>query len=254
MNVEVRLFAAAAEALGPRTRVAVDEPATVGAVRDALIAAHPEHAALLAQCSLALDREIVRETAEVPDGAEVALLPPFAGGSHAFDDSQGPRTIVGVQAPPLPVAETLEALGEPGAGGHVVFLGTVRDHSATTEQVAELTYAAYEDMAREVLATIAAELAEAWPGLRGIALIHSIGALPVGAHTVLVVTSAAHRDDAYAANRHALEQLKARVPVWKHERDRTGSARWIGVAEDAQPRRTSPADRATAADDPAGGR
>ncbi len=270
MIVPVRLFAAAAEALGPHAQVEVPAPTTVGAVRDALIAAHPEHAALLRQCSLALDREIVLPDAPVPEGAEVALLPPFAGGSHEPargrdpaggpehrrgpdtpggspteadgphqdrdpHEAAGPRTIIDVREPPLPVAEVLDALADPGAGGHVVFLGTVRDHSAASGSVAQLAYSAYEEMAREVLAAIARELATTWPALRGIALVHSVGALEVGDHTVLVVTSAAHREDAYAANRRALEELKARVPVWKHERDAQGAARWVGLDATAQP-------------------
>jgi molybdopterin synthase catalytic subunit len=104
----------------------------------------------------------------------------------------------------------------------------VRDHSSGDPAVHRLDYSAYEPMAREVMTTIADETRARWPSLCGIALLHAVGELAVGAHSVLVACSSPHRAEAYQANQHALEQLKARVPVWKREVGSRGS-RWVNL-------------------------
>ncbi len=84
MHVRVLLFARPKEVVGAPS-VAVDIDATHGAVtvasvRAALAAAHPRLAPLLPSCRLAVAQELADESAVVPDGAEVALLPPVSGG------------------------------------------------------------------------------------------------------------------------------------------------------------------------------
>lgn len=223
MTVTVTLFAAAAEALGSKTEVDLHTPTTAGAVRTALADSHPEAAGLIGQCRLAVNLELVSEGAEVDRDDEVALLPPFAGGSHQ-------RVHLDVREPPLPLEEALDAIADSGAGAQVVFLGSVRDHSPGHEGVQRLDYSAYEPMARKIMAEIADGTLAQWPSLRGVALVHAVGELPLGAHTVLVATSAPHRQEAYQANEHALEELKQRLPVWKREVSEQGS-RWVGVDE-----------------------
>jgi molybdopterin synthase catalytic subunit len=137
------------------------------------------------------------------------------------------KRITGLREPPLPVEEVLAEIVGPSAGGTVVFLGTVRDHSEELADVERLEYTAYGEMAEKVLAEIADEVAERWPQLTGLALLHAVGDLPVGAHTVLVACAAPHRGEAYEASRHALEELKRRTPIWKRE-VAPGAARWVG--------------------------
>lgn len=76
--------------------------------------------------------------------------------------------------------------------------------------------------------TIAVEVGDRWPAVRGVALLHAVGAPPVGAPTIAVACSAPHRDEAFAACRYTLEEGKAPVPVWKHKvsGDRR---RWVGA-------------------------
>jgi MoaE-MoaD fusion protein len=150
----------------------------------------------------------------------VAVLPPVAGGAVGL--------LVGVRRPPLPIDEVLATVASPAAGATVLFLGTVRDHSSHSPQVERLEYRAYEEMAERVLHAIAAELHVDWPQLTGIALLHAVGDLPVGAHTIAVACSSAHREEAYAASRHALEEVKRRVPIWKREVGPDGS-HWVGL-------------------------
>lgn len=222
--VTVRLFAAVAEALGPETEVALDVPTTAGAVREAVVDAHPEAAELVRRCRLAVNLELVGEDVPVGGDDEVALLPPFAGGSGSA------RAHVDIREPPLPLEDALRAITDSAAGAQVVFLGTVRDHSPGHDGVKRLEYSAYEPMARKVLAEIADETLDQWPSLRGVALVHAVGELELGSHTVLVATTAPHRQEAYAANRHALEEVKQRAPVWKREVSDQG-ARWLGVED-----------------------
>lgn len=225
MKVRVRLFGGLAERAGAR-ELTLDLPkgATAGDVRDAVAERHPHADQIIRQVSLAVNLQATGPGREVFEDDEVALLPPVAGGGDR------PRVLVGLRSPPLPVDEALAAISSPRAGGTTLFLGTVRDHSDVFDEVGRLVYAAYTEMATEVLHAIVGEVTDRWPEVTGVALLHAVGDLPVGAHTVLVACSAPHREEAYAASRHALEELKQRVPIWKKEIGPDGS-RWVGLHE-----------------------
>ena len=81
MNVRVRLFARARDLAG-RDAVALELPAgaTVGEVRRRLAVEHPALGPMLGRCALAVNDEFAEDTAPLPAGAEVALLPPVSGG------------------------------------------------------------------------------------------------------------------------------------------------------------------------------
>lgn len=103
-----------------------------------------------------------------------------------------------------------------GADGAVaVFLGLVRNHNAG-RSVSYLVYEAYEPLALRSLERIAAEIAAKWPGLR-LALHHRTGRLEIGEASVAIAAASAHRADAFAACRYAIERVKQIVPIWKHE-------------------------------------
>ena len=57
--------------------------------------------------------------------------------------------------------------------------------------------------------------------------VHRIGDLAIGELAVWVGVSAAHRDAAFAACRYVIDEVKARVPIWKHERYADGDAGWL---------------------------
>ncbi len=83
MKVQVRYFASLREALGPTEAVELEAGATLGALRDALIARGGRHAEVLARgravrCSM--DQQMVDEAAVLRDTAEVAFFPPVTGG------------------------------------------------------------------------------------------------------------------------------------------------------------------------------
>ena len=108
----------------------------------------------------------------------------------------------------------------------------MRDHADDRTDVVRLDYSAYPEMAERELAVIAEETLTAHPELRGLALVHALGELAVGAPTILIAASAAHREAAFAACREALEAVKARVPVFKRELTADGAHHWVGLPPD----------------------
>jgi molybdopterin synthase catalytic subunit len=126
---------------------------------------------------------------------------------------------------PLDPAEAVAFATDPGAGGLVLFAGTVRDHSDAGE-VTGLDYEAWDQMARVRLKAIGEELFGRWP-VRKVALFHRTGRLGVGEVSVLVCCSAPHRAEAFEAARHGIERLKEDAPIWKKESLATGDAHWV---------------------------
>jgi sulfur-carrier protein len=83
MVVQVRYFASLREALGPQEPVEAAPGATLGNLRDQLIASSPRHAAALARTRTlrgAINQVMCDEASLVPEGAEVAFFPPVTGG------------------------------------------------------------------------------------------------------------------------------------------------------------------------------
>jgi molybdopterin synthase catalytic subunit len=102
-----------------------------------------------------------------------------------------------------------------GDGAVATFAGLVRDHNQG-RRVRFLEYEAYEPLALRALERIVAEAKEAWPGIR-LGLHHRTGRLEIGEASIIIVAVSAHRADAFAACRYAIERVKQIVPIWKHE-------------------------------------
>jgi molybdopterin converting factor subunit 1 len=214
VRIEVRLFAGAAEAVGAR-RLRLDLPEGATAA-DCLAALAVRGGDVLRRCRVAVDRRLVAPEAPLPEGAEVAVLPPVSGGA---------LRLCRVGPEPIRAEELLAAVADPDLGGNVLFLGTVRGRTGA-ERTEELEYEAYEEMAEETLRRLADEAARWWPGVR-LALVHRTGPVPPGEGAVGVAAAAAHRGDAFAAARFCIERLKRELPVWKRERGPDGRSRWV---------------------------
>ena len=79
--MNVLLFARAKDLIGAdRIDVAIAEPATVGDLRRYLMGQHPTIAGLLEKSAFAVNDEFADDAMPIPQGAEVALLPPVSGG------------------------------------------------------------------------------------------------------------------------------------------------------------------------------
>lgn len=132
---------------------------------------------------------------------------------------------VAVVTDPLDTAAILAEVQSPAHGASILFVGTVREVN-DGKPVQGMDYTSYSAMAEKEMATIAREAAEKFSG-SSMVIVHRIGELAIGEASVAVATAHAHRDAAYGASRYAIEQLKARVPVWKREHYTDGTREWI---------------------------
>ena len=130
-----------------------------------------------------------------------------------------------ITADPIRPEEVLDRVGADEDGAVVLFLGIVRDHN-DGRAVSGMEYEAYREMAEEVLDAIAGEVVERWETDR-IYVVHRVGALEVGESSVAIAVSTPHRAEAYEASRHVIEEIKARLPVWKREHYVDGERRWV---------------------------
>jgi molybdopterin synthase catalytic subunit len=117
----------------------------------------------------------------------------------------------------LPIATAYEWAVRPECGAVVLFSGTVRDHAEGRDDVAYLTYEAYEEQVEPVFATIVRELRSRWPETGRVVMLHRTGRLDLEESSVVTVVSAPHRPGAFEAARYAIDALKSSAPIWKHE-------------------------------------
>jgi MoaE-MoaD fusion protein len=254
VQVEVRMFGGLTERVGAsRVTVELADDATVADLRTAVAAAHPSVAPLLGGVNVAVDLEVARPDTPLAGAREVAMLPPVAGGAGAGTSSAEPdRVITGLQTPPFDVDAVVSQVTGPSVGGTAIFLGTVRDHAPDLDDVVGLEYSAYPEMAEKVLARLAVDLQADHPSVSGIALLHAVGNLDVGDHTILIVCASAHRAEAFDACRDALERVKDDVPIWKRELTADGDHRWVGLGAPDPDAVAEPVANGSAANDSAG--
>lgn len=116
-------------------------------------------------------------------------------------------------------------LASASAGACVSFEGWVRNHNQG-KAVQRLAYQAYPALAlaegERILAETAARFA-----IEKALCVHRVGDLAIGNLAVWVGVSAAHRDAAFAACRHVIDEIKARVPIWKNEFYADGFSGWL---------------------------
>jgi len=126
---------------------------------------------------------------------------------------------------PFDTATLRARLLDARVGAYASFEGWVRDHNEG-RSVHGLRYEAYEALALREGAAILAE-AMARFDILDAACVHRTGELAIGELAVWVGVTAAHRDAAFAACRHVIDEVKSRVPIWKHERYAEGDAGWL---------------------------
>lgn len=137
-----------------------------------------------------------------------------------------------ITAEPIDLAPLLAEVSSPGRGGVASFLGLVRNHHQD-RAVLRLEYSAYGPMADAECARIVAEAQSRWRV--AVALRHRVGSLAIGDTAVAVAAAGAHRDEAFAACRYVIEEVKRRVPVWKREHYADGTVLWVDPVAKLQP-------------------
>jgi molybdopterin synthase catalytic subunit/molybdopterin converting factor small subunit len=207
MRVTVKVFAGLRERAGWAQRE-LEGIARVGDIWPALDLGD-EPGGLL----YAVNREYADADRILADGDEVALIPPVSGGAFRLS------------AEPLSLDAVVDEVRSDAAGAIATFVGTTRVRSRD-RTVLHLDYEAYEEMAEQVMAQIAAELIGRYE-LCAIAIHHRTGRVEIGEASVMIAVSAPHRQDALGACRDAIDTLKERVPLWKKE-VYEGGEEWIG--------------------------
>ena len=134
--------------------------------------------------------------------------------------------LLDIRDTPLSVDEVLAAVEDPAAGGVVSFTGLVRQTDGGRDVVG-LEYTAHPT-ALEVLRSVAEAVVADLPVVK-VAAVHRVGALQIGDVAVVVAASAPHRDQAFAAARRLIDDLKATVPIWKDQRFADGTREWVGL-------------------------
>ncbi|MEO5629417.1 MAG: molybdenum cofactor biosynthesis protein MoaE [Thermomonas sp.] len=130
-----------------------------------------------------------------------------------------------LSAEPFEGASLQAGLRDARAGACASFEGWVRDHN-DGRAVLGLRYEAYIELAKVEGEAVLAEALQRF-AITDAACAHRIGDLAIGDLAVWVGVSAAHRDAAFAACRWIIDEVKARVPIWKHERYVQGDAGWL---------------------------
>jgi MoaE-MoaD fusion protein len=222
MTVTVRLFAILRERAGRDSiEMELDEGATVAEALDRL-SERPELGDLLERMPvrMAVNRDYADPDTSLAPGDELALVPPVSGGADALAH-------VRITDQPLSLASLSGLVARPEAGAIVTFQGTTRE-------VIRLDYEAYAEMAERKIEEILRECIERH-GLAAAAAEHRIGPVPLGQSSVIVSVSAAHREEAFAGAREAIDRIKAEAPIWKREIEATAEGETGRWAEGAAP-------------------
>lgn len=128
----------------------------------------------------------------------------------------------------LSLDEIRAAVADPAAGGIALFAGAVRDNDEA-RGVTALSYSAHPSAEAE-LRRVAEDIVAKYPDVIGLAAVHRTGDLAIGDLAVVVGVSCGHRGEAFTACHALIDELKASVPIWKHQVFTDGSAEWVGSA------------------------
>jgi MoaE-MoaD fusion protein len=258
VRVRVRLFAIQRELAGTRNlELDVPNGGTVADAWVALVERFPVLAPGRSSVRFARNGEYADPTDRLIEGDELACIPPVSGGAGTragtgdatSPDASGARRIIELREEPFTAAilgELADRLAGPDDGAVVGFLGRTRitpgtpapgQEEAAAEhagrEVQGLEYEAHESMALRILEAIAGEVADRF-GVDRLAIVHRTGSVPLGEPSVAIAAAAPHRDAAFEAARYAIDETKARAPIWKSEQFSDGHV-WIGA-----PARTEP--------------
>lgn len=194
---------------------------------DQINVTHPQIAELInkKKVLISVNQEIAHTETAIQDEDEIALLPPFAGGSSTNavpDDSQ----FVRVQRENFSIDQEFDRVRSRSKriGGIAMFLGIARDRSRGRD-VDGITFEHYEGMAQKKLREIRERALKDFDVLEML-IIHRHGEIAIGENIVLIIAGAEHRADAFRACKWAIDELKQITPIWKLEHTPEGEV-WV---------------------------
>ena len=219
MRISIRLFAGHRERAG-RSEVEFEVPdgATVGSLAADVNRRFPGLTEDPDSLVVAVNREYRDHLHELRDGDEVALIPPVSGGAGSIEITHEPLD---------PKAITAH-VRKPSNGAVITFLGTTRAQTGD-RTVLHLEYEAYQPMAGDKLAEIAAEIGDRWE-IEDVAIAHRLGRLEIEDISLVVAVASPHRRDAFEACQYSVDRIKEVVPIWKKEYFEDGEV-WVESPE-----------------------
>ncbi len=170
----------------------------------------------------------VKDGLGVLDGILDHAVDQLAGGDHPRPAATAVPVRVAralVTEETLSVEEHARLVEDDAAGAVVTFAGVVRDHDGG-KGVRDLTYEGHPS-AGDVIAEVVADLSARWAGVRAVAVSHRVGHLAIGDVALACAVAAEHRGQAFSACSDLVDEVKARLPVWKHQHFTDGTDEWV---------------------------
>jgi molybdopterin synthase catalytic subunit len=127
----------------------------------------------------------------------------------------------------ISVADLATAVRSNVSGAVVTFSGDVRDNDHG-RAVASLAYEAHPT-AQSLLEKVAREVADRHEVL-SVAVAHRHGPIPIGESALVAAVAAKHRQAAFAACTELVDEVKAQIPIWKHQVFTDGTDEWVNCA------------------------
>jgi molybdenum cofactor synthesis domain-containing protein len=179
----------------------------------------------------------VKDGLSVLEGVLDHAVDQLGGGDHVQTAEPAPEVIASEAIPaavvllaeisetPVSAAEHAAVVSDRAAGAVVTFEGVVRDHDHG-RGVVELEYSGHPS-AKDVIAEVAAEVAARHPEVRALAVSHRLGHLAIGDVALACAVSAAHRREAFVVCAELVDEVKAKLPVWKRQVFVDGTDEWV---------------------------
>lgn len=195
----------------------INLPGSRSAVRDAMVTLAPlvPHAC-----------EQIANVRTHGRGGDEAALDATPGGATAQPATTSAVVATKITRDPC-LTDAASIVVTPECGAVVEFSGVIRNHDSGRGGVVGLDYTCHPN-AEKVLAQVVGEVAQAHPGTR-IVCEHRVGSLQVGDVAIVVAVAAAHRKAAFDCCEDVVNQVKARVPIWKQQHYATGGHDWVGL-------------------------
>jgi MoaE-MoaD fusion protein len=228
MMITIKLFGMTKMIAENKSALSLSMPygKTVKDLVELLCAEYPQIGELIhkKKVLVSVNQDIAHEETVIHDGDEIALLPPFAGGS--FPVPVDDQMLVRVQREDFSIDAEIARVRSRSKriGGIAMFLGVARDRSKGRD-VDSITFEHYEGMAQKKLREIRARALKDFDILE-LLIIHRHGEIVIGENIVLIIAGAEHRAEAFRACRWAIDELKQITPIWKLEHTPEGEV-WV---------------------------
>lgn len=132
----------------------------------------------------------------------------------------------GITDEPLDSGALIDSARRDTCGAVASFIGVVRNHDGG-ESVDAIEYSSHPS-SQQILRDIVMEFKDR-PGVHRIVAWHRVGRLEIGEDAMVVAVAAEHRAQAFRAVETIVEDVKAKLPIWKKQELTDGSHNWSGL-------------------------